>query len=332
MTKNQIAYLDVMEKKRSNQRNEELTEWRDRNTLNYNYQVLGETNRHNLVTEGIDRDRLSETNRHNLVSETLEQGKLTETNRHNLATESFQNQQNAIRLRELGETARHNFVSESETQRSNLARETETYRTNLANERIKDRANALNEKKINNDFIIGSRNAATNEANVQLGYYKAKLENDLGYAKLNEETAWHDMQQSARLAELHETSTYHSTLTTETHRSNVAQELETRRSHIANETYNRNRLEEDKTHNRITEAETRRSNLAREAETNRHNKWNEGLGVANTTIRGVDTVLRIVNTIPTMKGLFNNGKQEEQKPYYFPGELEYLEETLRQGF
>lgn len=62
MTRNQIAYQELQERKRSNRANEELTRIRDTNTYSLGLGSLAESRRHNLVFE-------METNRHNLAVE-----------------------------------------------------------------------------------------------------------------------------------------------------------------------------------------------------------------------------------------------------------------------
>lgn len=106
MTKNQIAYYDARERKRSNLANEGLTQLRDAETARANLARETETNRSNVARE-------TETARANRAAE-------TETNRANVARES--------------ETQRSNLARELETTRSDVARETETNRSNLANE------------------------------------------------------------------------------------------------------------------------------------------------------------------------------------------------------
>lgn len=72
MTSNQIAYNVHLE----NQKHNRTTET--------------ETNRHNLVTEGISRDELSETKRHNIFGEQVSYGNLLENQRHNRRSEDLQ--------------------------------------------------------------------------------------------------------------------------------------------------------------------------------------------------------------------------------------------------
>lgn len=82
-----------------------------------NYWNLQENKRHNLVSEGTEKDKLSESKRHNVAGEQLESGKLYESQRHNVATEN-------ISLGSLFESSRHNKATESELQRHNVALET----------------------------------------------------------------------------------------------------------------------------------------------------------------------------------------------------------------
>lgn len=63
MTKNQIAYQELQERKRANRASEELTRIRDSNTYEIGLGTLEESKRHNLAFE-------METNRHNRIVET----------------------------------------------------------------------------------------------------------------------------------------------------------------------------------------------------------------------------------------------------------------------
>lgn len=116
MTRNQISYWELQEKKRSNRVNEV------------------ETNRHNTVGE-------RETERHNKASEGIDLGKLNESYRHNVATEQ------QARL-ELAEAGRHNIATENETNRHNLAWEAETNRHNVTTEGQTDRSLSQTDRQL----------------------------------------------------------------------------------------------------------------------------------------------------------------------------------------
>lgn len=130
MTRNQLAYWELMEKKRSNQATETET-----NRANVAKET--ETNRSNLAKEG-------ETHRFNLVTEALERGKQAETKRSNLAHEYLTERGLANTRRQIEEQSRHNRATES----LDSGRLTETTRTNKANEGI--RSAELAERKRNN--------------------------------------------------------------------------------------------------------------------------------------------------------------------------------------
>lgn len=92
MTRNQIDYAKLLETRRANQRQEELTGRRD-----------AETQRHNRESEAQQYVMLGETERHNRAGEVHAQASLQESKRHSLAIE--------------GETVRHNQASEIEARR-----------------------------------------------------------------------------------------------------------------------------------------------------------------------------------------------------------------------
>lgn len=112
MTTNQLAWLELQEKERSNRANEEITSTRDVNNLKLNYAILGETRRHNAAQELHNTAVLGETARHNQETEAaawsaqdLEADRQRETQRHNLQAEELEG-------RRLGEVERHNLRTE----------------------------------------------------------------------------------------------------------------------------------------------------------------------------------------------------------------------------
>lgn len=165
MTKNQIEYNKLLEQRRTNLRNEELTASRDLEAARHNLegegiqrQTLGETARANrareaetyranLAKEALGVRQAEETERANRLREQLQSSTLaetrrsniakeSETRRSNLATEGLRSQEIDIRSREQAETARSNLARELETARHNAAVESETTRTNKVNEAI----------------------------------------------------------------------------------------------------------------------------------------------------------------------------------------------------
>lgn len=136
MTRNQIEYVKLLETKRSNLRNEELTSARDTAAREAKLVELKEAARHNLATEsltGRDLDirqaSLDETARHNTVTERQTYAAQEEQRRHNTATER-------ATLIDLNERQRHNVVTEAETAQHNRTTEAETstHNRNVENE------------------------------------------------------------------------------------------------------------------------------------------------------------------------------------------------------
>lgn len=120
MTANQIRYQEHLERSRSNRKNEQLTERRDRVTAQHYFRSDNEGARSNLARE-------------------------LETNRHNLATEQLQAYQTQLQGSQrdkeiqlaqsrLAADIEHNSEVRREAERSNLANETERHRQNLAHE------------------------------------------------------------------------------------------------------------------------------------------------------------------------------------------------------
>lgn len=163
MTKNQIEYAKLLETRRANARQEELTDARDRAarearvvelgetarhnvaTERHNEAVLGETRRSNVAREAIETAKNEESKRHNLEAERINLYSAQESARHNRQTESTESRKVDLGYAQLSEQARHNVAQESETQRSNISREVETNRSNVARETETKRANERRE-------------------------------------------------------------------------------------------------------------------------------------------------------------------------------------------
>lgn len=143
MTKNQIEYNKLVETRRANIAQEDLTRMRDQAAREAKLIELGESRRHNLAGEALSQGslrvqegtlaesvrhnqrgeaissaQLSESQRHNKASEAATLIDLSERGRHNLATEQAQ-------LIDLDERSRHNQVVEAETKRHNVVGEAE---------------------------------------------------------------------------------------------------------------------------------------------------------------------------------------------------------------
>lgn len=176
MTKNQIEYGKLLETRRANVRQEELTASRDMEVKRHNYATEGlqkqsldetvrsnlakeyeanranlarekETNRSNLAQEALTSARDAETRRSNLVNESLKSATLQEQIRSNQASEALRSREIDIKGATLGETIRANKAREAETYRSNVAREIETTRSNVAREDETNRANVAREEE-----------------------------------------------------------------------------------------------------------------------------------------------------------------------------------------
>lgn len=198
MTRNQIEYSKLLETRRSNLSNEDLTRMRDLRSYTLGTQQLEETGRHNREQERQGRVSLDETARANRVREGIQQGTLDETRRSNQAQERLKDRELGIRDTQtqiqrdtLSETARANQAREAlslrqqqETERANQAREAETARHDRATESLTSQS-------------IGAQYAAAQYATTQREIasqrqYALGLENvQLGREQLTEKTA-HD--------------------------------------------------------------------------------------------------------------------------------------------
>lgn len=128
MTRNQIEYNKLLETKRANTRNEELTSRRDEAAIAAKLSELGEASRHNAALEQLQRMHENELLRHNAATEEATLIDLNERQRSNRAQET-------LGQRNLAEVSRANRARETEATRSNLAREAETNRSNVERER-----------------------------------------------------------------------------------------------------------------------------------------------------------------------------------------------------
>lgn len=109
MTKNQIEYQKLLETKRANIANEQITSARDEATKRLGLDTLRETARHNTQVELQARDNLNEQRRNN-------EAQLAEAQRTHLANEGISQQRADTESRSQSETARHNLVSEDLSQ------------------------------------------------------------------------------------------------------------------------------------------------------------------------------------------------------------------------
>lgn len=152
MTRNQIELNKLLESKRSNLANEELTRMRDERSYALGTANLQETRRSNLERERFNRSSLEETSRSNRARE-------AETYRSNVAREQ--------------ETYRSNYAREQETYRSNLAKEVETARSNRVTESWRASQLALDTEIRRGELAERRRSNRANEAlgwgNISLG-------------------------------------------------------------------------------------------------------------------------------------------------------------------
>lgn len=189
MTKNQIEYNRLLETKRSNQANEELTRIRDERAHSLGKATLAETSRYHSADIGVRQASLDEQIRSNKVRE-------SETVRSNLAKEA--------------ETYRSNVAKEMENYRSNVAREKETARSNRASEYNKARQLALDTEirrgQLTETIRSNKAHEAINWANVDVGYQNVAL----GRSQLTETMRRNQVQESqeaSRIAEQHRMNT-----------------------------------------------------------------------------------------------------------------------------
>lgn len=108
MTKNQIEFQKLVETKRANRANEELTHERDAATKRLGLETLQETARHNQQVELQARDNLAEQQRNNIAQ-------LEEAQRTHLANEGIGQLNADIEMRKAIEQQRHNQVAEELT-------------------------------------------------------------------------------------------------------------------------------------------------------------------------------------------------------------------------
>lgn len=145
MTKNQIEYNKLLETRRSNLKNEELTAQRDQAAREAKIIELQELARHNQAQEGltgrgldIQQGSLDETARHNRRGEAITLSQLGESIRHNQVSEAEIQRHNKAgeqaQIIQLNETQRHNLATEQETATHNRATESETHRHNVVGE------------------------------------------------------------------------------------------------------------------------------------------------------------------------------------------------------
>lgn len=189
MTRNQLAYWQLEEAKRSNRANEQETNRsniaRETETNRHNVVSEQETERHNRAMETFNLKQLDEQMRANQAHETAVARQQTEVERANLVREN-QNQQSinlgwgqlALGYSQLSETIRNhkmnediNLMSLQETTRNHEANEAisranleETARANRKSEGLRTQQQALDSIKIEQEASRNAEQARHNEA------------------------------------------------------------------------------------------------------------------------------------------------------------------------
>lgn len=202
MTKNQIEYAKLLETRRANQKQEEMTHERDY-----------ESARHNLATESISRSSLDETSRSNKARE-------AETARNNLALESLTRARDA------------------ETARANLEREKENFRSNAANESIK--LSTLQETQRSNVAQEGlrSRELGLRSREIDLKSEELSVKRDSLQETIRSNMAKENETMRSNLAKEYENNRSNVAKEWEQSRSNQANESETHRHNVVSEATN----------------------------------------------------------------------------------------------
>lgn len=199
MTKNQIEYNKLLESRRSNLANEQLTEKRDRlahevNIGNlrrqerYDSASLDEQSRAHRVTEGIEAAKAgiqaqlaSETARSNRAKEEQNFISYLETLRSNSAREYETNRSNVasegLRASDIASAIALGTQRNEETHRSNVASETikksqlqQDKNLAIASNRIKAEQNRLSAQRLDQEARNASRTQSIAASNLQLGY------------------------------------------------------------------------------------------------------------------------------------------------------------------
>lgn len=152
MTRNQIAFWNLQELKRSN------------------VASLEEQRRHNVEGEQIARANYTESVRHNQMSEQQAADNLAELARSNRTSESIRSEQNAVAYQQALEIARHNRNYEilqasqvTESVRHNVAQEQELQRSNLVQESLSTERNRLTDVQNKIREVESRRTAFNNE-------------------------------------------------------------------------------------------------------------------------------------------------------------------------
>lgn len=146
MTRNQIDYNKLLEERRSNRKQEALTEMRDQRSHQVALLEYGEKQRHNYATEQQARDDLAERMRNLDVTSAISRFSAEESARHNKALEELQGR------------------SVAETERANRAKESETHRSNLASEAIRRTQNAIDSRRVDLGYSQLDETIRSNQA------------------------------------------------------------------------------------------------------------------------------------------------------------------------
>lgn len=241
MTKNQIEYGKLLEQRRTNLSNEDLTRRRDTLQAQARFVELREQGRHNLASEQIQSGSLDESIRHNRATESVQTGQLEEARRHNLAQENVQTGQ-------LSELRRHNQATE------------QAQLVDLGIKRDSQQESVRHNQQVES---ISRYDADTRRA--QLGIARAQVavaQRQADASIMNAETNRMQQLEAARHNVIQEQVSL--------------QDAATRQTQVIGQlNLGRDRLSEDKRHAQVVELETGRHNVTTETETQRHNTASE---------------------------------------------------------
>lgn len=187
MTKNQIEFWSLQERRLANERN-----WKETSRSNRAKEV--ETNRHNLETERFNSRNLLETSRANKVreaeTERSNRAREQETWRHNYSTEKENIRHNVVSESELN---RHNLTSESlskqqldELGRHNLAVEGETARSNRASEALGYASNRVNAARVAEESLHNRNTEGLTQSQQELVRYQTDTNAALKQQEINQ--------------------------------------------------------------------------------------------------------------------------------------------------
>lgn len=182
MTRNQIEYWDLLEKRRSNQMNEALTQRRDEANITQKKRELSETKRHNKVVEGQAYADLG------IKQYSAESGRITaqanmwnaesnsrnaSSNERNASTNAYNAQVNAMNAQTNARNAQTNALAQQEARRHNVISE--------ATERMRAQSGATSARANVTQAVAAASQAATASGKLDLDTEKWLLQS--GYTQ-----------------------------------------------------------------------------------------------------------------------------------------------------